>query len=229
MNKIIDRKLRNLADSEYKTFNQRIIPTRYEVIGVRIPALKKIAKELAANPDVEKYLENAEYTTYEHILLYGLTVGQLKRVPVGTLFCYLDPLIYKFDNWAHVDTIISSIKVFRKYPVEVLNHYLPLKAHEGEFTKRVFAILLMDYYMTDDYIDTTLIHLSEIPQGQYYVDMAIAWALSYGLIKYYDKTVSLLNQNTFSKFVHNKAIQKARESYRIPPELKEELNRMKMK
>jgi len=229
MNNRIEEQLRSFAENDYKLFNQKIIPTGYDVLGVRMPALKKLAKGLAADPEVEAYLNKADFNTYEHILLYGLVLAQLKKTPVETLFGYLDPLILRFDNWAHVDTIISSFKTFRKYPVEVLNHFLPLKTHDGEFTKRVFVIILMDYYMDETYIDDSLKHLTEVPQGQYYVDMAIAWALSYGLIKFYDKTVPFLRQHAFSKFVHNKAIQKARESFRISPEKKEELNRMKIK
>ena len=229
MNQAIDQKLRALADSDYKAFNQKIIPTGYEVLGVRMPALKKLAKEIAADPGVEVWLENADYITYEHVLLYGLVLGQLKKPGLKTVFRYLDPLILRFDNWAHVDTIISSLKLFRKYPDEVLAHFLPLKTHEGEFVKRTFAIVMMDYFMTDTHIDTALKHLVEVPQGQYYVDMAIAWALSLGLVKYYNKTVPLLEKPVFSKFVHNKAIQKARESYRITPGVKEQLNALKVK
>ncbi|MDL2265825.1 DNA alkylation repair protein [Parabacteroides sp. OttesenSCG-928-G21] len=229
MNEQINQRLYALAESDYKQFNERIIPTHYNILGIRMPALKKLAKELAATPEVETYLKNAEYSTYEHILLYGLVLGQLKKTPLETIFHYLDPLILKFDNWAHVDTIISALKLFNKYPDEVLAHFLPLKTHEGEFTKRVFVIILMDFFMNEAYIDVALKHLSEVPQGQYYVDMAIAWAISVGLIKFYDKTFPLLEQKTFSKFVHNKAIQKARESYRITSDTKELLNSMKIK
>jgi len=229
INNIVEQKLHALAEDEYKLFNQKLIPTKYEVLGVRMPALKKIAKEISTDPIVEIYLKEAELNTYEDILLYGLVLSQIKKLAPETLFGYLDPLILKFDNWAHVDTIISSFKSFKKYPDEVLKHFLPLKTDKGEFTKRVFVIMLMDYFMDEKYIDTSLKHLSEVPQGQYYVDMGIAWALSYGLIKFYDKTVSVLEQRSFSKFVHNKAIQKARESYRVSPEKKEELNGLKIK
>lgn len=229
MNSQINERLRSLAESDYKAFNQKIIPTGYEVIGIRMPALKKLAGEIAASPDVQVYLDSAEYTTYEHVLLYGLVVGSLKRPSLETVFRYLDPLILRFDNWAHVDTIASLPKVFKKHPDEMLAHYLPLKTHAGEFTKRTFVILLMDHMMTETHIDTTLKHLTEVPQGQYYVDMAIAWAISLGLVRFYDKTLPLLERRVFTKFVHNKAIQKARESYRIAPEVKERLNAMKIK
>jgi len=229
MNTQINQKLQMLKESDYKAFNEKLIPTKYEILGIRMPALKKLAKEMSADANIEVYLKNAEYTTYEHILLYGLVLGQLKKPSLEMVFRYLDPLILKFDNWAHVDTIISSLKVLGKHPDEVLIHFLPLKSDEGEFTKRVFVILLMDYFMKEAYIDITLQHLQEIPQGQYYVDMAIAWAISVGLIKFYDNTLPVLEQKRFSRFVHNKAIQKARESYRVTPEKKELLNSLKIK
>ena len=228
-NSTINEKLYALADSDYKAFNEKIISTNYKVLGVRMPALKKLAKELSNETNIDTWLKNAEFTTYEHILLYGLTLGQIKKLSLETIFEYLDPLILKFDNWAHVDTLVSAFKLFKKYPDEVFEHFLPLKTHEGEFTKRFFAILLMDHFMDEKHIDRTLIQLTEVQQGQYYVDMGIAWAISVGLVKFYDKTVLLLEQKRFSKFVHNKAIQKARESFRIEPEIKEHLNKMKMK
>ncbi len=229
MNILINEKFHALADSDYKAFNKKLIPTNYDILGIRMPALKKLAKELAADPGIETYLQNAEFTTYEHILLYGLILGQVKNLPLEEIFGYLDPLILKFDNWAHVDTLVSAFKIFRKYPAEVFAHFLPLKIHEGEFTKRFFVILLMDYYMDETHVGLSLKHMAKIPQGQYYVDMAIAWAISMGLVKHYDKTLRVLEQKRFSKFVHNKAIQKARESYRITPERKELLNKMKVK
>lgn len=225
----IDQKLLSLAETDYKAFNEKLIPTNYEIRGIRIPALRKLAKELSKNPEIEGYLKNATFTTYEHVLIYGLTLANLRKLPLEIVFGYLDPLIQKFDNWAHVDVLTSDFTIFKKYPEEVLTHYLPLKNDEGEFTKRFFVILLLCFYMDEKNIDTTLQHLSGVPQGQYYVDMAIAWTLSVGLVKFYDKTLSYLEQRCFTKFVHNKAIQKARESYRITPETKEFLSAMKIK
>lgn len=228
-NAAINQQLQALAETDYKVFNEKLIPTNYEIRGIRMPALKKLAKELSKEPEIESYLKNAEFTTYEHVLLYGLVLGNLPKLPMETVFGYLDPLILRFDNWAHVDTITSAFKIFKKYPEEVFDHFLRLKNDEGEFTKRYFVILLMCYYMDGEYIDSTLRHLSEVPQGQYYVDMAIAWGLSVGLVKFYDKTLPYLEQKIYSKFVHNKAIQKACESYRITPDIKEVLKGMKIK
>lgn len=228
MNHTINERLQALSESNYKAFNKKIIPTNYEMLGIRIPALRLLAKELAQSDDIESYLDHAEFTTYEHILLYGMVLGYSKKLSLENTFHYFDPLILKFDNWAHVDSLVSGFKQFKKYPDQTLNHFLALKTDEGEFTKRTFVILLMTYFMDERYIDTTLKHLVEVPQGQYYVDMAIAWALSVGLVKFYDRTIKLLEQKHFSKFVHNKAIQKARESYRISSQIKEVLLSIKI-
>lgn len=229
INKEINQRLETLVETDYKAFNEKLIPTTYEILGIRMPALKKYAKELSTHPEIESYLENAEFIKYEHILLYGLTLGNIRQISLEQVFVYLDPLILKFDNWAHVDTLVSVFKQFNKNPEEVLSHFLPLKYDPGEFTKRFFVILLMDHFMDEKNINRSLKHFTEVPQGQYYVDMAIAWAISVGLIKFYENTLPFLEQKVFSKFVHNKAIQKARESYRIKTEVKELLNNMKIK
>ena len=229
MNTKIDKKLRDLADSDYKAFNQKIIPTGYEVLGVRMPALKRLAREIAAWPEVESWLDRAEFPTYEHVLLYGLVLANMKKWPLERVFRYLDPLIERFDNWAHVDTLISAFKIFARYPDEVFAHFLPLKTDEREFSKRVFVILLMDFYLDEAHVGETLRHFTQVPQGQYYVDMAIAWALSVALVKFYDRTVPLIEKRVFTKFVHNKAIQKARESFRVPQETKSYLNSLKIR
>lgn len=227
----IDFQFKTLAEEKYRIFSQTIIPTEYELLGVRMPALKKLAKELSNDYEIEGYLKNAlksENQSYEHIILYGLVLGELKNISIETVFTYLDPLIYKFDNWAHVDSVVSALKIFKTCPDEAFTHFLPLKKHNGEFTKRFFVIFMMDYLMDATHIDATLKHLSQVRQGQYYVDMGIAWALSNGIIKFYDKTIRYLEERSFSKFVHNKAIQKSCESFRIASATKELLKSMKI-
>ncbi len=230
MNNYINTRLHELADTgDYKEFNKKIVATNYDVLGVRSPDMRALAREIAKSPDVETYLRNAEFTAYEHVTLYGIVLGYVKKMPLERILGYLDVLIPKFDCWAHVDVTISSLKIFDKHRDEVLEYFLPLKTDPGEFTKRTFVIVLMCYLMDDDHIDAALQHLIKTPQGQYYVDMAIAWALSVALVKHYGRTVGLLERPVFSRWVHNKAIQKARESFRVSPEQKEHLNGLKIK
>lgn len=223
-----------LADTEgeYREFNKRIVATQYEVLGVRMPALRGYAKRLVAHPGIESYWENGldGELVYEEVLLYGLALAVASRkMPIEKVFERLDRLIPHFDSWAHVDVVISSFKRFARHREEVMRHFLPLKTDAGEFTKRTFVILSMDLFMDGTYLEQTLQHLAEVEQGQYYVDMAIAWAISVALVKHYESTLPLIENPVFSKFVHNKAIQKARESYRITPDRKEYLNTLKIK
>ncbi len=229
MNDLINKQLYKLSETDYKIFNQKIIPTSYPMLGIRIPKLRALAKELAKEANILSYLKNPDLKLYEQVILYGMTLSYTKELSLNDIFDYLDPLIEKFDNWAHVDTVTSEFKIFNTDLDKVLKHYLRLKTDKNEFTKRFFVILLLSFYINDLYIDQTLTLLTEIPQGQYYVDMAIAWTLSVGVIKYYDKTLPLFQKHSFSKFIHNKAIQKARESCRVSTEIKEYLNKLKIK
>ena len=219
------------GDDEYREFNRRIVATGREMLGVRTPALRKFARELAAGPRAMEYLWEGvgPDPLYEQVMLYGMVLAaRARKMPLEEVFTRLERLIPYFDSWAHVDVIISDFKLFRHHRDEVFARFAPLKHHAGEFEKRTFVILHMDYGLDADRIDTTLEQLAEVPQGQYYVDMAIAWALSVALVKHYDRTELLLRRPVFSRFVHNKAIQKARESFRITPEQKEHLKSLKV-
>lgn len=234
----IQTHIRSIADTdgEYKEFNKRIVATNYEVLGVRTPALRKYARQIAAAPTdaLSRYLDEnpGREAVYEEVLLCGLVIAAAanrRRISLQEAFRRLDALVPRFDSWAHVDMVVSDFKIFNKHRDEVFSHFLPLKTHAGEFTKRTFVILLMDFFMDDTHIERTLDELAGIAQGQYYVDMAIAWALAEALVKHYELALPLLQNNIFSRFVHNKAIQKARESYRVAPDRKEFLNTLKIK
>jgi 3-methyladenine DNA glycosylase AlkD len=227
------------GDDEYREFNARIVATGYEVLGVRTPALRRLAKEIASGPGVREYLwegpgggkhgPGSTELTHEEVLLYGLVLAaRSRRMPLEEVFTRLERLVPYFDSWAHVDVIVSDIKIFARHGDEVLRRFAPFKTHEGEFFRRTFVILVMDYLLDADHIDSSLEELAGVPQGQYYVDMAIAWALSVALVKHWHRTEPLFHAPVFSRFVHNKAIQKARESRRITPEQKEYLNTLKI-
>lgn len=109
-----------------------------------------------------------------------------------------------------------------------LNEYIHLKDGEGEFSKRFLVVMLFDYFLTDDYAELVADIYRTVPQGQYYTDMGIAWGVSVMLIKRFDIAEKLLKEKILSKFVHNKSIQKAIESYRITDEQKAYLRTLKI-
>lgn len=213
-----------LADAEYKTFNDRLSKSGYPSCGVRIPDLRKLAKRLFKESE---WMEIADYRpdTFEGVILRGLMVGE--TVDFDRFTSEWDKQLTMFDSWAQTDTTVSSLKIMKKRGEGILAYYLPLKTSEGEFEKRFLVLLTMVYFLDDAHIDFVLNLWKEIPTGQYYTDMAIAWALATAAAKFYDKTLQALKSGAFSDFVHNKAIQKARESFRLTKEEKEELTRLK--
>ena len=221
----IRERLYSLSDSDYKKFNDKVIRTEYEMLGVRLPALKSFAKEIAKS-GAEEFLSSFEPRSYEEILLCGFVLGYAKT-DIETVFSYFDPLIEKFDNWAHVDCTVGAMKIFAKHREKVFEHFMPLMFSDGEFQKRTFVVILMDYFTTPEHLDRTLSLLKKIPPNQYYVDMAIAWALSVCFVKDFDKTLAAFDRAAFSEFIYKKTISKCMDSFRITTEQKQILRALR--
>lgn len=224
-NEQINERLLSLADEGYKSFNSKIVNTRYPVIGVRTPAIKQLAKEVALDP--EPYFSQPQFTAFEHPLLYGLVLGRLK-LPAEELFARLDFLLPKMDSWAHVDQTVSAVKALGRYREKALEHFLPL-ASAPEMPRRFLVIFLMTYCLDAAFLPNLLDLYEQMQCGDYYVNMGIAWGLSVALVKFYEPTLAALQSGRYNDFVHNKALQKAIESYRVSDERKALLRTLKRK
>lgn len=202
------------SEPVYKAFTEKLTPTGYPILGVRLPFLRKLA---ATAPPADEIQPDS----HEKILLKGFVLARQKK-PIGE---YLDdvagflPLI---DNWAVCDCVTASLKPVAKHLTETFERFAPLRTG-GAWERRFLAVLLMDYYLTDEYIDRVLDVYRDMAQGEYYVDMAIGWGLSVALVKYWDKTYARLAAGEYSTSVTKKAASKARDSFRIPPDRKEKM------
>ncbi len=225
MDKIL-KQLFELQDKKYKEFHSSLCPNVDNIIGVRIPELRKLAKQIAKeNP--KEFIENpVKKQYYEEIMLEGFVIGYMKATLEEKLH-YLDNFIPEIDNWAVCDCTASTLKFIDKYKKEVWEYLQKYINSKKEFEKRFAIIILMDYYLTDEYIDKVLEIYNKIDSDQYYVQMGIAWAISVCFVKYREKTRKILHNNNLSTFTHNKSIQKIIESTRVDKETKEELKRLK--
>ena len=225
MDKIL-KQLFELQDKKYKEFHSSLCPNVDNIIGVRIPELRKLAKQIAKeNP--KEFIENpVKKQYYEEIMLEGFVIGYMKATLEGKLH-YLDNFIPEIDNWAVCDCTASTLKFIDKYKKEVWEYLQKYINSKKEFEKRFAIIILMDYYLTDEYIDKVLEIYNKIDSDQYYVQMGIAWAISVCFVKYREKTRKILDNNNLSTFTHNKSIQKIIESTRVDKETKEELKKLK--
>lgn len=212
-----------LAEPELAAFSKKLTPTALEIKGVRIPLLRKLAKEAAKIPG---FLDEFQPENYEEVMVAGFVSASQKTL--DALFTRMDAFLPRIDNWAVCDCVCSTVGLAKKFPAETLAHFMPLKDSPKEFDRRFFAVFLMDYCLTDEHISFVLDAYSSMKCGEYYVDMAIAWGLATALAKYYEETVALIETRTLPPFIQNKAIQKARESFRVSAAQKEYLNTLKV-
>ena len=219
-NKFIEY-LFSLKDDEYKKFNQKIVKTD-NIIGIRLPILKNIAKIIAKN-DYLSFIKNNKHQYSEEIMLHGLVITYLK-IDFNESIKLFDEYIKYIDSWATCDSVVMNYKIVSKNLDICLIKIKEYLKSDKPFVKRV-GIVLLFYYLNDNYIDEVLKLINSIKSEDYYVKMANAWLISICLVKYYDKTVKFLKSCQLDDWTYNKALQKAIESYRIKD--KETLRKMK--
>ena len=219
--------LKEYIDEKFKDFTSVLIPGARPILGVRVPILRKLAKEIAKD-DWQTYLKEATEDTYEEVAIKGFVIGYAKAELKG-LLPYIAEHIEKIDDWSLCDGFCSNLKVVEKHQEEFLEFLLPYAKIDDEFKQRVVAVMLMTYYMTDDYIDMSLEVLDSLKNEKYYCKMAVAWAIATAWAKQREKTYCFMQEgnNTLDDWTYNKAIQKMLESYRVSDEDKDMLRKMK--
>lgn len=222
----IEKELLNMQDKKYKEFQKGICPGVEEIIGIRIPILRSYAKELLKRYDFKYLMENIPSNYYEEIMLQGMLIGQAK-LDFNEIIKYVEDFIPKIDNWAVCDTFCTGLKITKKHKEEMWDFIQKYIKSDKEFYIRFGIVLILNYYIDEDYLYKNFKIFDSIKSDKYYVQMAVAWAISFCLIKFYDKTIEYLKNSKIDKFTYNKSIQKAIESYRITKEQKEFLRTLK--
>lgn len=227
MNKEIEKRIFELADEKYKEFHSGLCPNTKNIIGVRVPVLRNYAKEIAKG-DFRTYLDNAKNEYYEEIMLQGMVIG-LSKMDVEESLNYIKKFVPKIDNWAICDVFCAGLKFVNKNKEEVWKFLKTYKNSKEEFELRFFIVMLLEFYITDNYINQVINILDTIKHEGYYVKMGIAWTISVAYIKYPKITMEYLKNNTLDDFTYNKALQKIVESYRVSEVDKEVIRSMKRK
>lgn len=218
--------LKSIKDSDdFKSFNNKLITTKDKMIGIRVPKLRKLAKEISKT-NIVSFLNNVKNDYYEEILVEGFVIGSITNKELFNKH-FLE-YIKKIDNWATCDMVISSCKIMKK-DNSYYNYACDFIKQKDAFIVRVGLVMMLDHYINDDYIDDILIRIDKINNDNYYVKMAIAWLISMCFVKYKEKTFNYLKKNNLDKFTYNKAIQKIIESLRVSAEDKKTLKEMKKK
>jgi len=212
-------------DMSYKKFHSKLCPNVNNIIGVRTPILKNIAKNLSKE-NYKDFLEKKDTIYYEEILLQGLLIGCINEDKEHVAF-YLKTFIPKINNWAICDLTCSNLKVIKKEQEYFLTFIYPYLKSKKEFEVRFATIILLDYYLDEKYIENTLKLIVNVKHSGYYVKMGIAWLVSIAYLK--NKTITMRYINLLDDWTYNKSIQKMIESKRISNIEKNKLKKLKRK
>ena len=211
--------LANLAQGNetYAAFNKRIVNTKMPVIGVRVPDLRRLARELAPDmsaADISKLL-TAQNKSFDYVLLCGLLITHA-RLDDQTTIDLAKQYLPHVDSWAHIDIFVEKKRrfageVWRDFALECLQS-------EAEFTVRYGIVSLMANFLDEAHIDQVFAALRGIKHDGYYVKMALAWLYATAAVHFFELTLAELEDEHIDTWTRNKSYQKMRESRRFTPE-----------
>ena len=221
----IEKSLKQLADLKYKEFHQKLMPTvdTSRVLGVRVPTLRKFAKEINKTDLKYTFLKALPHRYYEEDNLHAFLIEMIKDY--DTVIAELNRFLPFVDNWATCD--MMSPKIFKNHKKELLNDIKLWIKSEKAYTIRYGIKCLMQHYLDDDFDASFLQMVADVKSEEYYVNMMRAWYFATALSKQYDSAVKFLENRALDKWTHNKTISKAVESYCVTPENKEYLKTLR--
>ena len=213
----------SIQDKKYKEFHSSLVlNSKYEMIGIRVPIMRDIAKEIAKG-DIGSFLEYAQNRYYEEVMIQGLVISHIKDEKL--FYKYFNEYINKIDNWALCDSFCSSIIIVRKYEEKYFKETLKMSVSSDEFVSRVGLVVILDHFLKKNNLGAIFDTLNNIQSDKFYINMAEAWLLCEMYIKFPNETREFLKENSLNKFTQNKAISKIHDSYRISKEEKELLKK----
>lgn len=223
----IKEELYNLRDKKYQEFHRSLCPGTNNIIGVRVPILRGYAKDLAKEYKIEELLREIDNEYYEEIMLKGMLIG-LEKTDIKVLQKHIEEFVPQIDNWAVCDVFCGGLKATKKHKEEMWEFIQKYLKSNKEFEIRFGVVMILSYYIDEEHLDKNFEIFNMITSNKYYVQMAVAWAISICLIKFYVKTVEYLKTTAkLDDFIYNKALQKGIESYRITDIQKQELRSLK--
>ena len=222
----IQSELFALQDKKYRDFHAGLLPTvqKETIIGIRKPAIRGYARKLAGTPEAASFMRTLPHEYFDENDLHGMLINEIKDYLDAV--AALDAFLPYVDNWATCDSGVPA--VFKKHKNELLLHVYEWLNSDKPYTVRYGIGTLMRLYLDEDFDIKYALDVAKIRSKEYYVNMMKAWYIATALAKQYDAVLPILQERLMDSWSHNKAIQKARESYRITPQQKEYLSSLKV-
>lgn len=214
-----------LQDPEYRLFQSRLMPTvdPARVIGVRIPDLRKLSRELAGTEQAAAFVRQLPHDYYEENNLHGFLIASLRDY--GETVAALESFLPHVDNWATCDLLHP--RAFDKRPEALPDQLFRWLQSDRTYTVRFAMGMLMSLYLDEAFRPEYADWVAGVKSEEYYVNMMAAWYFATALAKRWDDAFPYLTDHRLPVWTHNKAIQKAIESRRISPEQKQILRSLK--
>lgn len=229
MQKTIQQQLFELQDLKYRDFHAKLVPGMNvnDIIGVRTPELRKLAKQLAKEERVGDFLAVLPHRYLDEMNLHGFIISELKDY--NECLEVIERFLPYVNNWATCDLLSPKAFKQKKNRVRLIEDIKRWMASDEPFIIRFGIEMLMSFYLDEDFKPEYLKWVSDIRHEHYYVKMMVAWYFATALAKQWESTLPYIVESTLEKWTHNKAIQKAVDSYRITPEQKELLKSYRVK
>lgn len=214
-----------LAEEEYRQFSAALLPGSAPLLGVRLPKLRRLAKDIVKR-DWRRYLDTAWDDYFEEVMLQGIVIGAApmeleERLERVTRF------VPKISDWSVCDSFCIGLKFTLEHPARVWDFLQPYFQSALEFERRFALVMLIDFYIDEVYIERDLALLGRFCHSGYYARMAAAWALSICYARFPAQTLRCLERGGLDDFTYNKALQKILESRQVGPEEKRRIRGMK--
>ncbi len=212
------------AEEGYRDFSRSLLPGVENVLGVRLPKLRKKAKELAGR-DWRSFVSLCDNLFFEEKLLQGMVLG-LVDLPLEEKLILVQEFVSKIDNWSICDSFCAGLKFTSQHREAVWEFLQPYLNSAKEFELRFGVVMILNFYVVDDWIEKVLDVLLVLNSEDYYAQMGIAWAISVCMVKYFDKTLQRLTPAHLHPVILKKSIQKGRESLCLTMEQKQILREL---
>ncbi len=203
--------LSSIGSDNLKKFNSKIINTKYEILGINIPKLRSIAKSISKIEFLNLY-QICDYKTFEEVMLLGLLIGYIKD------YSKMEEVLFNFipyiDNWAISDALVSNLKIIKDNKEKGICLVNKLINSDYEYSVRVGIVILINYYVKEEYIDEIFKIIKEVKIDSYYVNMAISWLLAECFVVDKIKVCNYLCKCN-NKFIVNKTISKINDSRKV--------------
>ena len=220
---IIKKQLMDYADPKYREFTIALLPGVNNLLGVRMPILKKMAKEFAKDEMGQLFLQEPSPETFEELMLQGLIIGNL-QVDIDDLLMYVDEFVNKINNWSICDSFCANLRRQVKEHQERFWEFIqPYMLRRFEFEARFGLVMANNFFVDDKHIYELLEQLKKAQNNAYYAQMAFAWLISTCYVKFPEVTFEFLGNVEINNQVKNKIVRKVLDSFRVKEDNKQKL------